>query len=58
MYAACAANKFQYDKRCEETFECIKALLLTNSFLLHTDSQKQLILACDASNFFIAAVLL
>ena len=41
----------------EETFQNSKKLLMSSNLLLHFDPSLELILACDASNYGIGAVL-
>ena len=49
--------KWQWGKQQENAFVESKKLLLQSTVLVHFDSEKELILACDASPYGIGAVL-
>ena len=52
-----ADQLWRWTKTEEETFKASKDLLLSSQLLVHYDSTKELILACDASQYGIGAVL-
>ncbi|KAI5734849.1 hypothetical protein M8J77_011199 [Diaphorina citri] len=54
----CKGAEFKFDETCKQSFNKIKELLSQDNALLHFDTNKRIILACDASAYGISAVLL
>ncbi|KAI5747679.1 hypothetical protein M8J77_017390 [Diaphorina citri] len=54
----CKGAEFKFDETCKQSFNKIKELLSQDNALLHFDTNKPIILACDASAYGISAVLL
>ena len=52
-----ADQLWKWTKEEAETFQASKDLLVSSKLLVHYDSTKELILACDASQYGIGAVL-
>ena len=52
-----ADQPWKWTKEEAETFQASKDLLVSSKLLVHYDSTKELILACDASQYGIGAVL-
>ena len=50
-------QKWTWGPEQEEAFRCAKEVLQSDSLLVHFDPSKPLVLACDASNYGIGAVL-
>lgn len=50
-------NRWVWGRKQQEAFEAAKALLQSNTLLVHYDPKKELVLACDASPYGVGAVL-
>jgi len=52
------SNKFDWNSKCQAAFHCLKDEVVQATRLCHYDSSKNLILATDASQYGIGAVLM
>ena len=53
----CKEARWSWQKEHEKAFQCAKNALQADSLLVHYDSSKPLVLACDASQYGLGAVL-
>ncbi|KMQ85654.1 hypothetical protein RF55_15657 [Lasius niger] len=57
LYECARADKFLWTPECDRAFEHIKKELASERVLAHYDPKQNLVLACDASTYGLAAVL-
>jgi len=50
-------KEFSWDKNCEKAFKWLKNELISDKVLAHCDPKKEIILACDASDYGLSAII-
>lgn len=57
LYDCANSKTFEWNEACEKAFGWVKQELISPRVLAHYDSEKQIVLACDASAYGLSAVL-
>jgi len=57
LYECIKQPKFEWSLECDKAVKWVKAEIISPRILAHYDSNKQLVLACDASAYGLSAVL-
>lgn len=57
LYDCEKRDEFQWTNECEKAFRWVKSELTSSRVLAHYDPKEQIVLACDASNYGLSAVL-
>lgn len=58
LYATAARSSFEWNQKYQQEFEAVNILILFALVIRHADSNRSFVIACDASYFAIASVLL
>ncbi|XP_014207663.1 uncharacterized protein K02A2.6-like [Copidosoma floridanum] len=57
LYECANNSKFKWTEECEKAFKWVKAELISPQVLTHYDPQETVVLACDASEYGLSAIL-
>ena len=57
LYDLSNASDFLWDKNCERAFIWVKSELISDKILVHYDPNEAIILACDASDYGLSAII-
>lgn len=57
LYECTKSECFVWSEQCKKTFKGVKSVLASEKVLAHYDASEELVLACDASGYGLAAIL-